>query len=314
MDPFSDRAVGERIASSGYEPTIYCDLDGVLVDLVAKVRELGYLSGGRIDWGALYAGQPDIFAICDWMSDGKQLWAHIKPHQPYILTGVPYSLDRASGDKVGWCASNLGVPANRVYTVDTKDKHRFARSGRGVSNILIDDLGKNVASWNKAGGIGILHRGASKTISELDAILGSRAEPVVSRVVVSDSSLLDELNRLKSNMVREAQKILDDWEQDAEDYSEDYGFGGPCDEIAAAIGGVVAGRISGVNIGDGGQEGSEHAFIIAYRGDEYYAVDIPPSVYETGGGYSWKKIEGVRLSPGDVEIYEVGPEAVDDEW
>ena len=53
---------------------------------------------------------------------------------------------------------------------------------------------------------------------------------------------------------------------------------------------------------EGGQEGDEHAYIIVFNDTEAYEVDIPPGVYETGRGYSWKKIEGARIEPENVVI------------
>jgi hypothetical protein len=56
---------------------------------------------------------------------------------------------------------------------------------------------------------------------------------------------------------------------------------------------------------EGGQEGDDHSWVVAYTKDEAYGIDIPYSIYEIGGGYSWKKIEGVTFEASDVEIFPI---------
>ena len=58
-----------------------------------------------------------------------------------------------------------------MYPVQRKDKANFAMDGRdGRPNILIDDHIKNIQQFKSAGGIGVRHTSASKTISELKDI------------------------------------------------------------------------------------------------------------------------------------------------
>lgn len=69
----------------------------------------------------------------------------------------------------------------------------------------------------------------------------------------------------------------------------------------------------GIEYTEGGYEGDDHAYLIAYNAKETYAVDIPCSVYETGGGYSWQKIYNVEITPDMVEIIETWrPDWIDD--
>ena len=96
-------------------------------------------------------------------------------------------------------------------------------------------------------------------------------------------------------MAAEAQKIYDNWED------LDFG-GGICDEISQSIGGVIVSNIPSVQIVDGGQDGDDHAWVIAHNGIEAYEVDIPPSTYEMGAGYAWEKIPGVIFSPENIIV------------
>lgn len=102
-------------------------------------------------------------------------------------------------------------------------------------------------------------------------------------------------------MVKAAQAVLDAWEQDEDGWDEDLGSGGACDEIAEAISSVIS-SLDGVELTDGGHDGDDHAWVIAYDNEYAYGIDIHPSVYESGGGYSWTKREGVVLEDGDVSI------------
>ena len=44
---------------------------------------------------------------------------------------------------------------------------KFAKDDNGNANLLIDDYEKNVQEWERAGGIGILHKNGPNTIREL---------------------------------------------------------------------------------------------------------------------------------------------------
>lgn len=103
------------------------------------------------------------------------------------------------------------------------------------------------------------------------------------------------------DVVEAAQRVLDDWQQDEEGYDEEFGNGGACDAVSRAMAHVLSG-ISDVAITDGGQDGDDHAFLLIYDDVDAFAVDIPANVYETGGGYSWRKREGIQLSEDDVVI------------
>ena len=65
----------------------------------------------------------------------------------------------------------FGVSSDRMYPVMRADKMRFAKDGRdGRPNLLIDDHIKNIAQFKSAGGIGVIHKSARKTITELEEI------------------------------------------------------------------------------------------------------------------------------------------------
>ena len=129
-------------------------------------------------------------------------------------------------------------------------------------------------------------------------------------VEVSNLKLVqkDELEALRGELSKAANEILDEWEQDVDGVDMIYGSGGCCDAVARAMSSVLS--IYGYDTSDGGQDGDDHAFVVVNDGKRAFAVDINPRVYETGGGYIWKKLEGAHILPKNIEIFEVGMEAV----
>lgn len=105
-------------------------------------------------------------------------------------------------------------------------------------------------------------------------------------------------------MASAAQAVIDEWSQDEEGWDEEFGAGGACDRVSGALAGVI-GSLDDVEIVDGGHDGDDHAWLVVYDDEEAYSVDIPPGVYETGGGYSWTKLEDAKVSPEDVEIFKL---------
>lgn len=114
-------------------------------------------------------------------------------------------------------------------------------------------------------------------------------------------SLLDDLERLRPELAAAAQAVVDEWQPDEEGVDEDYGGGGVCDDVASAMSEVI-GALDGVEITEGGHDGDDHAWLIVYDAKDAFSVDVPPGVYETGGGYRWEKIDGAQISADDVVI------------
>lgn len=116
------------------------------------------------------------------------------------------------------------------------------------------------------------------------ATLESITESANNKITISDLKLLI------PSFVRVAQEIYDDWD-------EEDGSGGICDLIVDHWMGLF--DQFDVELEVGGHDGDDHAWLLV---DGKFWVDIDPRTYETGGGYNWKKIEGVKFSPSDVQI------------
>lgn len=127
-----------------------------------------------------------------------------------------------------------------------------------------------------------------------DVLVEAIARRLVATKVVRPGQLRSRLMGLRSRIAHAAQRVYDDWDPE-------WHSGGICDDVADAMSSVVALSIADVEMDIGGWHG-DHAFLQVWTDDEAFVVDIPPSVYETGGGYRWEKIEDVRIRPGHVVI------------
>jgi len=104
----------------------------------------------------------------------------------------------------------------------------------------------------------------------------------------------DTLFSLKSRLALSAQKVYDKWEQDENGYCDMLGEGGICQDIADAMADVLSNN--GIECTTVSQvSGEQHVYVVARTEDGVYNVDIPPYLYETGGGYCWKKIPDVEF-------------------
>jgi len=147
--------------------TIYCDMDGVLVDFERGYKELtGTYTKNHTDsntfWEPIDAEGPSFWANLPWMSDGQQLWRYIKKYNPNILSSPSRSQTSRVG-KEAWVKMHIPNQYKRLLLYPRSQKQLFA----GENRILIDDLPNTIQEWNAKGGIGILHTSAANTIKEL---------------------------------------------------------------------------------------------------------------------------------------------------
>lgn len=109
---------------------------------------------------------------------------------------------------------------------------------------------------------------------------------------------LSDLIKLKPEIVKSAQSVYDDWEQD------DDNEGGICDQIADVMAGVLSDQ--GYETDEGGHDGDDHAYVVIRTSDTHgFVIDIPWQLYEKKRGmYNYRKIPNVKLSAADVVIEE----------
>lgn len=129
-----------------------------------------------------------------------------------------------------------------------------------------------------------------------------------------ENNLENQLKELKPLLAAKAQEIYDEWD---EDNIDEYAGGGICHYIADGFVEILNEKFPNLisfTISDS-FEVHVYAAIADISEDKLenedseidgtyvYNVDIHHSVYETGGGYSWKKIPNVEFLPEDVSIY-----------
>lgn len=50
-------------------------------------------------------------------------------------------------------------------------------------------------------------------------------------------------------------------------------------------------------------EAEVHVYVVAQTKEGVFLIDIPPHLYETGGGYNWKKIPEIIFDEDYIVIY-----------
>lgn len=153
---------------------IFVDLDGVLADFEEGVHQHlqaapSELAPARL-WSSL-SRIPDFYTHLPWMAEGKELWQHLKPLNPTILTGVPWG-NWAKPQKYAWCKRELG-PEVPVITCFSRQKAQEGRAHtpKGKIPLLIDDRSLLRTSWEQLPGVFLHHENTRTTLQNLHDIL-----------------------------------------------------------------------------------------------------------------------------------------------
>jgi hypothetical protein len=110
-----------------------------------------------------------------------------------------------------------------------------------------------------------------------------------------------------------AAKVHSLWDQDADGFDEELGAGGICQDVASAMSSVLSeAGIDAMTMH--ASVGENHVFLVAPLEDGVYAIDIPPDVYETGGGYVWRKRHDAVFTPNDVQFDRIADPMSPDEF
>lgn len=126
------------------------------------------------------------------------------------------------------------------------------------------------------------------------------------------SDLKDEayLKTLFPLFVQAAQKVYDEWEQDEDGVDEVLGTGGICQDIAEGICSVMSEH--GIDCTSVSQQvGEQHVYSMCKLQNGVYEVDIPPYSYESGGGYTWRKLPNIKFDDSYLVVSRVSSDPND---
>jgi hypothetical protein len=148
-------------------------------------------------------------------------------------------------------------------------------------------------------GIGPFDTGPSQAPS------GRRTEPGEAAMQESRNlPTLVQLRGLASDLAAAAQAVYDEWEQDEEGHDAVLAEGGICDLIASAMVGVLDRAFPDMFATTVHHTiGENHVNVLLCAREGVCSLDVPPSVYETGGGYRWRKKPGVRFGAEDIDLH-----------
>ena len=204
MNEYHTNKWKQYITESQEEYQIFCDLDGVLVDLIGGINDAIYakapenssprykklhqkaiesLNGKKLTENDLNKVHPDFkkpvknfmykvmsddrhfWMNLKWQPGGRELWDYIKKYDPIILSR-PVDLQSVIGKKK-WVKDHLGLRGDRVQI--RYDKTPYAQHN-GKVGILIDDFESNTSKFKDAGGLTILYTAPHNAIKELKSL------------------------------------------------------------------------------------------------------------------------------------------------
>jgi hypothetical protein len=160
---------------------LFLDMDGVITDFMEACEKLGehmvlwYDSDKERFWKLVASAGPEFWSEMSWMAGGRELHRFLiySGFCPTILSALPNpgrkkALANARTGKIRWLRKELGVQyASNAILCFRPEKALQS----GASRVLIDDNSENILEWEEAGGIGILHKNANRTIRCLNKIL-----------------------------------------------------------------------------------------------------------------------------------------------
>ena len=154
-------------------PTIYCDLDQVLVAFLKGAEKAIGGDFATMDkderWSKINQTK-GFWANLDWMPGAKKLYSFIIRYDPHILSAYSGRDPNSKVGKMKWLGKNTKFKRANIHLVKRAQKQAYAKNGDEKPNVLIDDYLKNINEWEAKGGIGIHHTDVGKTLSELRSL------------------------------------------------------------------------------------------------------------------------------------------------
>lgn len=124
-----------------------------------------------------------------------------------------------------------------------------------------------------------------------------------------DELPLKSINFVKTlfpRLAQAAQKVYDAWDEEDNDT---YAGGGICHLIADEFVSILYEH--GVECTSVSSSHEQHVYVALKVIEGVYTLDLHYSIYETGGGFSWKKIPNVKFDGNDISIFRVSRDPKD---
>ena len=192
----------------GETAELYVDMDGVLADFFGEWAKLMGVNNWKdikdVD-SALnkIKEQPNFWVNLPLTSNALQLLSAIKAYKGrYNILSAPLPGDANSKpQKMAWIKKNLSSFPPQKIILD-HNKAKYAKQPDGTPNGLIDDYGKNIASWTAAGGIAIKHEDSNvqHTIDKLDDYIGEAETLKLPNIDVGDEVMVGKFKNRKATV------------------------------------------------------------------------------------------------------------------
>lgn len=115
-----------------------------------------------------------------------------------------------------------------------------------------------------------------------------------------------DIMNIRSKLIDVAQDEYNAWNQDEDGYDEEYGSGGICHLIADKMVDIIHKELSTKDAEVFATTKTltdvQHVNVLIALSDGVYELDLPYSRYETGGGFTWKKIPDVVFDENDITL------------
>lgn len=115
------------------------------------------------------------------------------------------------------------------------------------------------------------------------------------------NSVKDITSSILDKMAATAQVVYDGWVLNDEEYDEEVGYGGICHLVADdLIDTLYNNDIHNCQTVCSTHE--QHVYVVGQFKEGVYMIDIPYHIYETGGGFRWKKKPNVKFDVNHIVV------------
>ena len=127
-----------------------------------------------------------------------------------------------------------------------------------------------------------------------------KLKQLISEVIRLNS--IKEIEPIRDELAAVAQEEYDNWVQDEEGQNEELGSGGICHLIAEKLVDVLyKHKIHRCQTVSSCHE--QHVYVVGQFREGVYLIDVPYQYYETGGGFTWKKIPNIKFDGDYISVY-----------